>query len=114
MSKRLFLGIYFVFGLAVLLLAAANYFGVSKNLWWFACMLSGSISSSYCFFWFRKKITEEEFLNYIVSIFMITSFLISYGLALYQGGNENLPVILCGINAGIWVIYSVWLSKKLS
>jgi hypothetical protein len=48
-----------------------------------------------------------------MTIFILASFLISFGLALYQGGNENLPVVLCGLNVLIWLVYSSWLSKKL-
>lgn len=75
-------------------------------------MLSGLISSTYVYFWLRKKITEESFVNYVVSIFILTSFLISFGLSVYQGGDENLPIVICGINAFIWIIYSAILAKK--
>ncbi|MEJ6682145.1 MAG: hypothetical protein QNL21_08635 [Flavobacteriales bacterium] len=113
MSKRLFIIVYIIFSLTVFSLAAANYFGVEKNLWWFACMLSGFISSTYCHFWLKNKITEESFVNFIMTIFILASFLISFGLALYLGGKEHLPVVLCGLNVLIWIVYSSWLSKKL-
>jgi len=113
MSKRLFIIFYIIFSLGIFITAAINYFGVEKNLWWFACMLSGMFSSLYCFFWLKNKVTEESFVNFIMTIFILTSFLISFGLALYQGGKENFPVILCGVNFLIWITYSSWLSKKL-
>ncbi|MFK7755724.1 MAG: hypothetical protein AB8B53_02205 [Flavobacteriales bacterium] len=113
MTKQKFLIGYGVFSLAMFLFAVVTYFGVAKNLWWFACMLSGAISSTYCYYGIRKKISEESFVNFIMNIFIVTSFLISYGLAVYQGGDENLPIILCAVNAVIWLFYSVWLSKKL-
>ena len=113
MSKRVFMIFYIIFSLTIFGLAAANYFGVEKNLWWFACMLSGLLSTTYCYFWIKDKITEESFVNFIMTIFILASFLISFGLALYQGGNENLPVVLCGLNVLIWLVYSSWLSKKL-
>ncbi len=113
MTKKVFITLYGIYSLAILALAAFNYFGGEKNLWWFACMLSGAISLTYCYFWLRNKISEEGFVNFIVSIFLITSFLISFGLSVYQSGDENLPIILAGINAVSWIIYALGLSKLL-
>ena len=122
MTKQSFIIGYGIFSVAMFLFAAFTYFGVmdfgvadpemTKNLWWFACMLSGAISTTYCYFAIRKKISEESFVNFVMNIFILTSFLISYGLALYQGGEELLPIILCAINAIIWLFYSLYLAKK--
>jgi len=96
------------------LAAVIIYFTQEKNLWWFACMLSGIISCLYIYFELFKKIEQENFVNYIVSIFLVTCFLISFGLSIWQGGTDNIPIILCGINGVIWLFFSLYYHKKLS
>jgi len=114
MDKRKFFICYGILALVMVLLSGSHYFSGGKSFWWLACMLSAFISLTYCYFWLRKKITEEGFVNYIVSIFLITSFLISFGLSIYQSGQENLPIILCAANAVLWIFYSAFLVKKLA
>jgi len=114
MSKQTLFIIYGIFSLALFLIAGYRHFSSETNLWWFACMLSGAISSIYCYFQVFKSVQEEEFVNYIVSIFLSMSFFISIGVFLWQGGKGALPIILCGINAGIWLFYSLFLRKRVS